>query len=63
MADSKTAPSLASLRRLYHHVVNGGSTTADDERRTGLSPITAKALAATIREAERRETPYDAGAR
>jgi DNA-binding transcriptional ArsR family regulator len=44
---------LATLRRLYHHVINGGSTTPSDEARVGM-PATAGNISCMIRQMEQR---------
>lgn len=44
---------LATLRRLYHHIINGGTTNERDEALCGLSPITADGLSNRIGELER----------
>lgn len=44
---------LASLRRLYHHVAHGGTTTAADEARVG-GPVTEDNLRRLIAELEGR---------
>lgn len=51
---------LATLRRLYHHMVNGGKVTADDERRTGISPMTPESLSRRIGALERQQAADDA---
>lgn len=48
---------LQSLRRLYHHLVNGGIPTDNDVNRFG-GRITLKAVSAKIAEMEKTQTPY-----
>lgn len=49
---------LASLRRLYHHVIQGGPTTPRDAAWLG-EPVTLDSLARQIRELERQTMPLD----
>lgn len=48
---SKLDGHLAMLRRLYHHVVNGGRTSIRDDERLG-APATATNIATAIRRLE-----------
>lgn len=50
---------LTSLRRLYHHVVQGGQPTPRDERWLG-EPVTTDNLSRQICELEWRNTPASA---
>lgn len=46
---------LSRLRRLYHHVINGGLTAPWDDRTVG-APATAENIALEIRRLEREQT-------
>jgi hypothetical protein len=48
-------PSLATLRRLYHHLVHGGTITALDQQWAGVMPLTVEYLSRCIQEIERKD--------
>lgn len=54
-ADRDAAGTLAALRRLYHHLLAGGATTAADEARAG-GPVTEERVSRLIRELEARDS-------